>query len=430
MKKRRSTSLWLLPMSLLLLFVSFAPYRVVQGQASLESVKIILNRFWDRAQGKLQTTPVEAQGVLENEIVIWNSICIRDGAGKCIGLNIEGSGEGGGAIVANDLLDMNDVDYPPENNDVWTWDIALGLYVPKPLPAGLNSTGLRVSATEVETYRDKVTALSGNITLDLHNVIYWSKEGNNNATASLPDAADTAKPGKYTLIVADTGTGLAIVSPTASNTINGSSVAWPGITGKGSIYEAERESTTGWSLKQWSALPVGDLAGGLCRGVNGSTNVATVNPGVAQDHTLTCSIPARTFQEGSMIEACSIFVVITGSTAPTLSWALRLNDTYIDGPPISSPITLANNIARRAITFCTTIIAAAAPGSAVTLYSAPTAGSSTALNSATDTNWRDLQVVATDAVLLLKWSTLWPTAGAGTNANTVQQAAMFVKHVR
>jgi len=81
-----------------------------------------------------------------------------------------------------------------------------------------DSAGLTLDATDVLTYSPKVTAISANTTLGIHNVVACTS-GTGTVIATLPATA-TAASKHYTLVKVDTGSGVCRIAPAAGEQLN------------------------------------------------------------------------------------------------------------------------------------------------------------------------------------------------------------------
>ena len=225
---------------------------------------------------------------------------------------------------------------------------------------GIQTTGVRLSATEILAVNHAVLPLTDSTTLGTHNRIL-ALPGVTGITLTLPDAA-SATVSDYWIAVADTSGGSVTLAPSGTDTINGSNTART-ITGLGQFFQVKRLVATGWTdwfveqttedvvLPQvataptalgslaWQTTPprptvglgsqAGSLPAQLCNVQGTSTNISSVGSGAFINHSLTCTVQANTLWAGHRVTTCGQFEISTGATAPTYRTRLAVGSTAL-----------------------------------------------------------------------------------------------------
>ena len=231
----------------------------------------------------------------------------------------------------------------------------------------------------------------------------------------LPSAADEGNPGFYRIVNA-TASALTL-------TTSGDDVIHPGpVTTLGPIFGPSTsflcyvESASSWNCSAMTDAGYGDPITMACTGTDSNVNTSTVATNTNVLHDLSCSLPANTIQEGTTIEACMLWQVISGSTAAGLRIGLYANDTKLNENATHK--TPQANLTRQQ-EMCQTIVVGeeTTPGNGIRkFYTGPIGvmenwGASTGTGSVA----QPVNVNVTVPVAIF-WKSSWAIAGVGTNS--------------
>jgi hypothetical protein len=137
-----------------------------------------------------------------------------------------------------------------------------------------DSTGLTLDGNSVVTVSPHVTAVSANTTLGAHFIVYVTT-GSTNRTITLPGASSLSGR-RYTILKADSGTGVLTLAVTGSDTLNGIASDTKSVGTRNEGFEVNWVSTSGWHFTQ--ILNVATLFASPA--FTGSVTITDTNPHV------------------------------------------------------------------------------------------------------------------------------------------------------
>lgn len=169
----------------------------------------------------------------------------------------------------------------------------------------------------------------------------------------------------------------------------------------------------------WGWLPA---IGALSVKNTGDTNDSSTGSGSDYDHSLTFNLPANFLTSGKALRITNSFRITTGSAAPTLAHKLKAGSTTIGATGAQAP---ANNIANDSFAIQWLVQALAAPGGTANVDTSLISVAGAAVSTVNSSSTNQPVALATNGTLALTISTLWATAGTGTN--TIQQMQFIVE---
>lgn len=169
----------------------------------------------------------------------------------------------------------------------------------------------------------------------------------------------------------------------------------------------------------WGWLPA---IGALSVKNTGDTNDSSSGSGSDHDHSLTFTLPASFLTSGKTLRVTNSFRISTGSAAPTLAHKLKAGATTIGATGAQAP---ANNITNDSFAIQWLIQALAAPGGTANVDTSLISVTGAAISTVNSSSTNQPVALATNGTLALTISTLWATAGTGTN--TIQQMQFIVE---
>lgn len=285
------------------------------------------------------------------------------------------------------------------------------------------TTGIRTTATTVESLRPAVVELSGARTLGVAHTV--CAVGAGPASFTLPLASDVMMPGVIETIICDQATTSLTMLPSGSDTINRVAAASAAITGLDSAYLCKRTGDTNWKCTTDAPVALADLGGEsvVCKGSGGDVNNSSSGSGSFFNHSLDCDIPANTLRANSVLTACVQWEITTGSTAPQMQHRLQLGGTTVYNAAAAT--TPSASITEDSTTTCYVMHFAASTGTILTSYTSPI-GTTGAWSAASERNSTAQPVNVDSAVeLSLIFQTSWNSAGTGVN--TITQNGIYVK---
>jgi hypothetical protein len=391
--------------SALLLFGVLTFTLTSQSQTSL-TYREILNRVWDRTNHRLLATPqVTAQtGTFGTETEIWNDVF--DTVNNKVRMS--------GAVPIYDSTETlptpcvtGDIAGVPGTASLFTCDsnTVWQVLVQGSSSGTVQTTGIRTSATDILSSKPAVRLVSGNVALDIDNVLCIDP-GTTGSAVTLPSAA-TATAGEYWIYICTDVTGTVTLIPNGTDKINGVNTS-QSITGLHSYFHVKllQSAATEWLV----AKSVNDTLLGpnlpSCIQSGGDVNNASSGSGSYFNHSLSCTVPTALMTAKAYLDVCHAFTLVTGSTAPTIQFQLRAGSVQIAESPTLAP---GNNVTANTITVCFTVLFDAAQSASTNTFSQVT-------------GWTNIKVqpvaVATNADVAFTVGTKWSGAGTGTQTAT------------
>ena len=150
----------------------------------------------------------------------------------------------------------------------------------------------------------------------------------------------------------------------------------------------------------------------------GNTNNSNSGSGSDFDHTLAFTIPANFMTAARAFRVTAHFQISTGTAAPTLAHKLKLGSLVLSA---NAAVTPANGLANVQFSFQWIFQATQAPGAAANVQCAELTNPNVGGN-LNNLNTIAMPVaIATNAAVVVKVSTIWGSAGTGTNTIALNQ---------
>jgi hypothetical protein len=161
---------------------------------------------------------------------------------------------------------------------------------------------------------------------------------------------------------------------------------------------------------------------GLCIGTNGSTNTSSSGSGADIAFTLACTTTPKEHKAGTVVDACALITVTTGTSAPQAILKLKSGSAGTTTLVSQAPFLPANSSTTNGWV-CFKSLIKDAPGASVPTYSSfVTYPSATA--EARDSNaTAALTNLTTNGNLA--WTVTWQWVTAGTGTNTAKLEALI-----
>ena len=429
------------------------------------TVREIMNRVWDRANHRLLSTPnLTAQSITATEVEIWNDVFdpVNNKVKMSGSVQVYETSESLPApCVAGDVAVVSTtLTSTLCNTSGDGWDTVSGNGTTSTQPV---TTGIITDATSIRSVNKAVTTLSTNGELDQVSVVMLLPPSTG-LTVSLKSAA-LSVGGEYTAMIDNDTNGIVTLLANGSDTLNNGVSPIP-IQGRGSRLDILRTSSTNWDVEIRTGTPTGTvnfssatglnvpvqvsptptIAGDIrydstkkrfVVGTNGMTLALVGNFGILSGgdinnsssgsgsdyiHSLSFTIPTLQLYTNTLIEACVMYRLVTGTSAPALIPKFKIAGTTF---ATVNAITIGNNIASRTAVLCYNTLVLADPGAAVNTFTGIQVDPENISDANSASTSTQPITAATNGTLALTFTTQWGSVGTGVN--TAEQLGAWIR---